>query len=221
MQKLAKALGLQLARVQFTPDLMPGYITGTEILEEDHTNGKRILRFVCGPVFANIVLADEINRTLPKTHAALFQAMQEHKVTAASQTTKLPKRFFFLDAERDRTGRHVLPPRYGSTDSYSNCASAIRRVPKKSRSYGDERRKRRGTSGARLRAVERATASRAPIGGDVARAVLRRVGMLYAAGLRGGDGRREVCQPDVVVRRNIWSWCEGSWHRRPHDDRHR
>ncbi|HUU46219.1 MAG TPA: AAA family ATPase, partial [Acidobacteriota bacterium] len=75
---VARALDLKFSRIQFTPDLMPSDITGTEILEEDHTTGKRTFRFVRGPVFANIVLADEINRTPPKTQAALLQAMQEH-----------------------------------------------------------------------------------------------------------------------------------------------
>src|SRR5687767_10269676 len=96
VQTLAGALEVEVNRMQLTPDLMPGDITGTEILEEDHTTGKRIFRFVRGPVFANIVLADEINRAPPKTQAALLQAMQEHAVTAAGQTMKLPEPFFVL-----------------------------------------------------------------------------------------------------------------------------
>jgi MoxR-like ATPase len=79
---LANVLDLKFSRIQFTPDLMPSDITGTEIIEEDHTSGKKAFRFVKGPVFANIILADEINRTPPKTQAALLEAMQEHKVTA-------------------------------------------------------------------------------------------------------------------------------------------
>ena len=93
---LADALDLKFSRIQFTPDLMPGDITGTEIIEEDLTTGKRAFRFVHGPVFANVVLADEINRTPPKTQAALLQAMQEHEVTAAGTTYHLPEPFFVL-----------------------------------------------------------------------------------------------------------------------------
>ena len=83
---VAEALDLKFSRVQFTPDLMPSDITGTELLEEDHASGRRFFKFVHGPVFANIVLADEINRAPPKTQAALLQAMQEHAVTAAAVT---------------------------------------------------------------------------------------------------------------------------------------
>src|SRR4026207_1329271 len=90
VQTVAEALKLSFNRVQFTPDLMPGDITGTEIIEEDLTTGKRAFRFVPGPVFANVVLADEINRTPPKTQAALLQAMQEHNVTAGGTTYHLP-----------------------------------------------------------------------------------------------------------------------------------
>ena len=111
VQTLAEALELEFNRVQFTPDLMPGDITGTEILEEDHTTGKRIFRFVRGPVFANIVLADEINRAPPKTQAALLQAMQEHAVTAAGQTLKLPEPFFVLATQNpiEQEGTYPLP----------------------------------------------------------------------------------------------------------------
>jgi MoxR-like ATPase len=81
IKTLSDALELKFNRIQFTPDLMPSDITGTEIIEEDQSTGKRIFRFFEGPIFANIVLADEINRTPPKTQAALLEAMQEHKVT--------------------------------------------------------------------------------------------------------------------------------------------
>src|ERR1041384_2943147 len=90
VQTVAEALELKFSRIQFTPDLMPSDITGTEIIEEDVATGKRGFRFVRGPVFANIVLADEVNRTPPKTQAALLQAMQEHQVSAAGQTHHLP-----------------------------------------------------------------------------------------------------------------------------------
>ena len=108
VQTLSEALDLSFSRVQFTPDLMPGDITGTEIVEEDPATGKRVFRFIEGPVFANVVLADEINRTPPKTQAALLQAMQEHQVTAAGKTYRLPDPFFVLATQNpDRAGRHL------------------------------------------------------------------------------------------------------------------
>jgi MoxR-like ATPase len=108
---LAGVLNLKFNRIQFTPDLMPSDITGTEIIEEDHASGKRNFRFVRGPVFANIVLADEINRTPPKTQAALLQAMQEHEVTAAGQTYKLSEPFFVLATQNpiEQEGTYPLP----------------------------------------------------------------------------------------------------------------
>ncbi|MBA3891254.1 MAG: AAA family ATPase [Gemmatimonadaceae bacterium] len=111
VQTVAQALDLQFSRVQFTPDLMPSDITGTEILEEDHTTGRRIFKFARGPVFANLVLADEINRAPPKTQAALLQAMQEHAVTAAGQTHRLPAPFFVLATQNpiEQEGTYPLP----------------------------------------------------------------------------------------------------------------
>lgn len=108
---LAGVMDLKFNRVQFTPDLMPSDITGTEIIEEDHTTGKRQFRFVKGPVFANIVLADEINRTPPKTQAALLQAMQEHEVTVAGETFKLDEPFFVLATQNpiEQEGTYPLP----------------------------------------------------------------------------------------------------------------
>jgi MoxR-like ATPase len=108
---IADALDLKFSRIQFTPDLMPSDITGTEIIEEDHTTGKRAFRYVHGPVFANIILADEINRTPPKTQAALLQAMQEHEVTAAGQTYPLPHPFFVLATQNpiEQEGTYPLP----------------------------------------------------------------------------------------------------------------
>ena len=108
---VARVLDLRFSRIQFTPDLMPSDITGTEILEEDHTTGKRTFRFVRGPVFANIVLADEINRTPPKTQAALLQAMQEHEVTAGGETFRLPEPFFVLATQNpiEQEGTYPLP----------------------------------------------------------------------------------------------------------------
>ncbi|HSR15064.1 MAG TPA: AAA family ATPase, partial [Gemmatimonadales bacterium] len=111
VQTVAEALDLSFSRVQFTPDLMPGDITGTEIVEEDPVSGKRAFRFVEGPVFANVVLADEINRTPPKTQAALLQAMQEHQVTAAGKTYRLPDPFFVLATQNpiEQEGTYPLP----------------------------------------------------------------------------------------------------------------
>jgi len=107
IKSLADAMQLEFRRIQFTPDLVPSDITGTEILEESG-GGSRAFRFVHGPVFANIVLADEINRAPPRTQAALLEAMQEHSVTAAGRTMKLPEPFFRArHAESDRAGRHV------------------------------------------------------------------------------------------------------------------
>ncbi len=108
---VAEALHLSFNRVQFTPDLMPSDITGTEIIEEDLSTGKRVFRFVQGPIFANVVLADEINRTPPKTQAALLQAMQEHEVTAGGQTYHLPEPFFVLATQNpiEQEGTYPLP----------------------------------------------------------------------------------------------------------------
>ena len=108
---LAKVLDLQFNRIQFTPDLMPSDITGTDILEEDRSTGRRAFKFVKGPVFANIVLADEINRTPPKTQAALLQAMQEKQVTAGGQTYPLDLPFFVLATQNpiEQEGTYPLP----------------------------------------------------------------------------------------------------------------
>src|SRR5574342_1215547 len=107
----SSALELQFSRIPFTPDLMPSDITGTEIIEEDQATGKRSFRFVRGPVFANIVLADEVNRTPPKTQAALLQAMQEHQVSAAGTTHHLPAPFFVLATQNpiEQEGTYPLP----------------------------------------------------------------------------------------------------------------
>jgi MoxR-like ATPase len=111
VQTVAEALNLSFNRVQFTPDLMPSDITGTDIIEEDLTTGRRAFRFVPGPLFANIVLADEINRTPPKTQAALLQAMQEHQVTAGGTTYHLPDPFFVLATQNpiEQEGTYPLP----------------------------------------------------------------------------------------------------------------
>jgi len=108
---LARVLDLSFNRVQFTPDLMPSDITGTEIIEEDAATRRRGFRFVQGPVFANVVLADEINRTPPKTQAALLQAMQEYQVTVAGRTYPLPSPFFVLATQNpiELEGTYPLP----------------------------------------------------------------------------------------------------------------
>ena len=108
---IARVLHLSFKRVQFTPDLMPSDITGTDVLEEDHTTGKRAFRFVHGPIFANMVLADEINRTPPKTQASLLEAMQERHVTVGAKTYDLPNPFFVLATQNpiEQEGTYPLP----------------------------------------------------------------------------------------------------------------
>ena len=111
VQTVADALDLDFSRIQFTPDLMPTDITGTEVIEEDRTTGRRVFRFVKGPISANVVLADEINRTPPKTQAALLEAMQERAVTAAGETYRLPPPFFVLATQNpiEQEGTYPLP----------------------------------------------------------------------------------------------------------------
>jgi MoxR-like ATPase len=111
IQTLAQILDLKFSRIQFTPDLMPSDITGTEVLEENKSTGKREFRFFKGPVFGNIILADEINRTPPKTQAALLEAMQEHRVTAAGTTHVLEEPFFVLATQNpiEQEGTYPLP----------------------------------------------------------------------------------------------------------------
>ena len=108
---LAQVLHLGFRRIQFTPDLMPSDITGTDVLEEDRTTGKRVFRFVRGPLFANMILADEINRTPPKTQAALLEAMQEYSVTASGNTYQLDLPFFVLATQNplEQEGTYPLP----------------------------------------------------------------------------------------------------------------
>jgi MoxR-like ATPase len=111
IKTLAEALDLKFNRIQFTPDLMPSDITGTEIIEENVSTGQKSFKFVRGPVFANIILADEINRTPPKTQAALLEAMQEHHVTAAGETHRLAEPFFVLATQNpiEQEGTYPLP----------------------------------------------------------------------------------------------------------------
>ena len=111
IRSVSEAMDLDFRRIQFTPDLVPSDITGTEIMEEDTATGARSFRFVKGPIFANIVLADEINRAPPRTQAALLEAMQEHRVTAAGETMPLPEPFFVLATQNpiEQEGTYPLP----------------------------------------------------------------------------------------------------------------
>ncbi|MSU76513.1 MAG: MoxR family ATPase [Gemmataceae bacterium] len=111
IRTLADALNLSFSRIQFTPDLMPSDITGTEVLQEDKTTGQRVFKFLSGPIFSNVILADEINRTPPKTQAALLEAMQEKQVTIAGNRHKLPDPFFVLATQNpiEQEGTYPLP----------------------------------------------------------------------------------------------------------------
>src|SRR5687767_8664586 len=111
IRSVSEAMHLDFRRIQFTPDLVPSDITGTEIMEEDTATGGRSFRFVKGPIFANIVLADEINRAPPRTQAALLEAMQEHRVTAAGETMPLPEPFSVLATQNpiEQEGTYPLP----------------------------------------------------------------------------------------------------------------
>src|SRR6476619_7021110 len=111
VRSVAEAVHLDFRRIQFTPDLVPSDITGTDILEEDSATGARSFRYVRGPIFANIVLADEINRAPPRTQAALLEAMQEHSVTASGETMPLPEPFFVLATQNpiEQEGTYPLP----------------------------------------------------------------------------------------------------------------
>ncbi|WP_282080794.1 AAA family ATPase [Aquimarina algiphila] len=111
IRTLAEAIDLKFKRIQFTPDLMPSDIIGTEILEEDYSTGKKFFKFNKGPIFANIILADEINRTPPKTQAALLEAMQEFEVTYSGKTYELDKPFFILATQNpiEQSGTFMLP----------------------------------------------------------------------------------------------------------------
>src|SRR5215471_14050759 len=108
---LSRVLSLSFNRIQFTPDLMPADITGTEVIQEDRTTGRREFKFLAGPVFANVILADEINRTPPKTQAALLEAMQEYQVTVGGQRHELKKPFFVLATQNpiEQEGTYPLP----------------------------------------------------------------------------------------------------------------
>jgi MoxR-like ATPase len=111
IRTLAQTLSLEFSRIQFTPDLMPSDITGTEVIQEDRSTGTRAFRFLKGPIFANVILADEVNRTPPKTQAALLEAMQEHQVTVGGQRHQLSEPFFVLATQNpiEQEGTYPLP----------------------------------------------------------------------------------------------------------------
>jgi MoxR-like ATPase len=111
IRTLADAMNLSFSRIQFTPDLMPSDITGTEVIQEDKATGQRAFKFLHGPLFSNVILADEINRTPPKTQAALLEAMQEHQVTAGGTRHRLPEPFFVLATQNpiEQEGTYPLP----------------------------------------------------------------------------------------------------------------
>jgi MoxR-like ATPase len=111
IRTLAEALTLSFSRIQFTPDLMPSDITGTEVIQEDKATGQRQFKFLRGPIFANVILADEINRTPPKTQAALLEAMQEHQVTVGAERHRLAEPFFVLATQNpiEQEGTYPLP----------------------------------------------------------------------------------------------------------------
>src|ERR1043166_184178 len=130
---LAEILDLDFNRIQFTPDLMPSDITGTDILQEDPATGRRKFQFMQGPVFTNILLADEINRTPPKTQAALLQSMQEYKVTAGGHTFPLALPFFFVWATKNQTEQEGTYPR-----REAQLARFIREIETQSPPFDDE-----------------------------------------------------------------------------------
>ncbi len=111
IRTVARTMSLKFSRIQFTPDLMPSDITGTEVIQEDKLSGTRALKFLPGPIFANVILADEINRTPPKTQAALLEAMQEHQVTVGGEAYPVPEPFFVLATQNpiEQEGTYPLP----------------------------------------------------------------------------------------------------------------
>ncbi len=181
---LAEVLNLSFNRIQFTPDLMPSDITGTDVLEEDHATGRRVFRFIHGPVFANIVLADEINRTPPKTQAALLQSMQEYRVTAGGATHPLPAPFLVFATQNPIEQEGTYPLAGGAARSLH--VPGRRRLSDGGRGSGD-----------RQAADERSSAVAAE--GPVARAHpgaagagAARAGRRSRRALRGGAGARDA-----------------------------
>jgi MoxR-like ATPase len=201
---IARAMSLQFARIQFTPDLMPSDMTGTEVIEENKSTGTRQLRFVRGPLFANIVLADEINRTPPKTQAALLEAMQERQVTSGGVAMALPSPFFVLATQNpiEQEGTYPLPEAqldrfmFNVRIGYPTEADELEIV-------------RRTTSGTAaesevvLSAIEcleiQSLVRSIPIADHVARYAIR---IVRATRVREGDDALEIC-------RNYLAWGAG------------
>ncbi len=178
---VAQTLGLRFGRIQFTPDLMPADITGTDVLEEDRSTGKRQLRFVHGPIFTNLLLADEINRTPPKTQAALLQAMQERAVTAAGHTYPLERPFqvFATQNPIEQEGTYPLPEAQQDRFMFSipvgyptpeEEEEIVRRT-----TVGEMPRARRVLSAEQLVAMQRLI-RRLPANGDVVRFAVKLAG---------------------------------------------
>ncbi|MCB9687159.1 MAG: MoxR family ATPase [Alphaproteobacteria bacterium] len=185
---VAEAVGLDFGRIQFTPDLMPSDITGTDVLEEDRATGRRELRFVRGPVFTNLLLADEINRTPPKTQAALLQAMQERSVTASGHTFQLEPPFLVFATQNpiEQEGTYPLPEAqqdrfmFSVPVGYPTVAEEeeiVRRT-----TVGEARHARRVISGAELLAFQRVL-RKLPTNPDVVRYCVK-----VASATRPGSG---------------------------------
>jgi MoxR-like ATPase len=188
VQTVAEAVGADFGRIQFTPDLMPSDITGTDVLEEDRSTGRRELRFVKGPVFTNLLLADEINRTPPKTQAALLQAMQERAVTASGRTWKLDPPFLVFATQNpiEQEGTYPLPEAqqdrfmFSVPVHYPEVAEEeeiVRRT-----TVGDARHAKRVISGEELLAFQRLL-RRLPANPDVVKYCVR-----LASATRPGSG---------------------------------
>jgi MoxR-like ATPase len=200
---VAEALDLSFNRIQFTPDLMPSDITGTDVLEEDHTTGRRAFRFVHGPIFANLLLADEVNRTPPKTQAALLQAMQEYRVTAGGRTypLELPFLVFATQNPIEQEGTYPLPEAqldrfmfYVDVD-YPSAAEEVEIV--RSTTTGARPELRRVLSPARIRELQELVL-RVPAADHVVR---------YAVDLVRSTRPKEPGVPDFV--RDYVAWGAG------------
>ena len=220
VRTIAQTLGLAFKRIQFTPDLMPSDITGTDIIEEDPTTGHRRWTFVPGPIFGNIVLADEINRTPPKTQSALLEAMQELSCTVRGNHYKLPAPFFVLATQNpiELEGTYPLPE--AQLDRFLfNTDSRLSERGGRSESGGPDHHDARGASGGRH---HRRGDSRFPATGAhgadrrVARAVRRQSGARHAAQQRLRAGlrqeirqlRRAACAPRNS---SCWPPRRGRW----------
>ena len=144
IRKLAEAVDLKFNRIQFTPDLMPSDILGAEVFEEDRTTGQRAIRFIRGPIFANIILADEINRTPPKTQAALLEAMQEYQVTIGGVRFALDRPLFVLATQNpiEQEGTH----RCRKPSSIVSCSTSSSTIRRRTRNAGSLRQRLRVTS---------------------------------------------------------------------------